>query len=217
VAEKAAEFMGHPLNELNLITIHLGNGASMAAIKKGRSVDTTMGMTPLAGLVMGTRSGDVDPALPFFLTEHLGISVKEIDDLLNKESGLKGICGSNDMREVIEKKDAGDEKAKLALHIYTYRIKKYLGAYFAALESLDAIVFTAGVGENSPFIREQCCQGLHKLGIEIDPESNDKSGEGIREISPLGSEVKVLVVPTDEELEIAQETQKVLEKGDVRK
>ena len=217
VAEKAAEFMGHPLNGLNLITIHLGNGASMAAIKKGRSVDTTMGMTPLAGLVMGTRSGDVDPALPFFLADHLGISVKEIDDLLNKESGLKGICGSNDMREVIEKKDAGDVKAKLALEIYTYRIKKYIGAYFAVLERLDAIVFTAGVGENSPLIRECCCQGLHKLGIEIDPKRNNKTGGGIREISPPGSPVKVLVVPTNEELEIAQETKKVLEKGDAGK
>ncbi|MGD9041347.1 MAG: acetate kinase [Desulfobacteraceae bacterium] len=215
VAEKAAEFMESALNELNLITIHLGNGASMAAIKKGRSVDTTMGMTPLAGLVMGTRSGDVDPALPFFLAEHMGISVKQIDDLLNKESGLKGICGSNDMREVIKKKDAGDAKAKLALDIYTYRIKKYIGAYFAALERLDAIVFTAGVGENSPFIRECCCQGLRKLGIEIDSERNNQPQEGIREISPAGSQVKVLVVPTDEELEIARETKKVLEKGDV--
>ncbi|MGD8228212.1 MAG: acetate kinase [Desulfobacteraceae bacterium] len=214
VAEKAAEFMESALNELNLITIHLGNGASMAAIKKGRSVDTTMGMTPLAGLVMGTRSGDVDPALPFFLAEHMGISVKQIDDLLNKESGLKGICGSNDMREVIKKKDAGDAKAKLALDIYTYRIKKYIGAYFAALERLDAIVFTAGVGENSPFIRECCCQGLRKLGIEIDSERNNQPQEGIREISPAGSQVKVLVVPTDEELEIARETKKVLEKGD---
>jgi len=217
VAEKAAEFMESPLNELNLITIHLGNGASMAAIKKGRSVDTTMGMTPLAGLVMGTRSGDVDPALPFFLAEHLGISVRQIDDLLNKQSGLKGICGSNDVREVIEKKDAGDTKAKLAIDIYTYRIKKYIGAYFAALENLDAIVFTAGVGENSPFIRERCCKGLHKLGIEIDSERNNQTVEGIREISPPGSQVKVLVVPTDEELEIAQETRKLLEKKDVRR
>ena len=217
VAEKAAEYMGRALDELNLITIHLGNGASMAAIKRGRSVDTTMGMTPLAGLVMGTRSGDVDPALPLFLADHLGMSVNDIDDLLNKESGLKGICGSNDMREVIEKKDAGDERAKLALHIYTYRIKKYIGAYFAALESLDAIAFTAGVGENSPFIRERCCQGLHKLGIKIDPERNNRAGEGIWEISPPGSEVKVLVVPTNEELEIAQETKKVLEKGDAGK
>ncbi|MGD9318690.1 MAG: acetate kinase [Desulfobacteraceae bacterium] len=216
VAEKAAEFMGHPLKDLNLITIHLGNGASMAAIKKGRSVDTTMGMTPLAGLVMGTRSGDVDPALPFFLAEHLGISVKEIDDLLNKQSGLKGICGSNDMREVIEKKDEGDVKAKLALDIYTYRIRKYIGAYFAVLERPDAIVFTAGVGENSPFIRERCCQGLHKLGIEIDSERNNQTLEGTREISPPDSPVKVLVVPTNEELEIAEETKTVLEKiGDV--
>ncbi|MBW1867988.1 MAG: acetate kinase, partial [Deltaproteobacteria bacterium] len=129
VAERAAEYLDRPLGELNLITIHLGNGASMAAIKNGKCVDTTMGMTPLAGLVMGTRSGDVDPALPFFLTDQLGMTPKDIDTLLNKESGLKGICGTNDMREVIRKMDAGDDRAKIALDLYTYRIKKYMGAY----------------------------------------------------------------------------------------
>jgi len=211
VAERAAEYMGRPLDELNLITIHLGNGASMAAIKKGRCVDTTMGMTPLAGLVMGTRSGDVDPALPFFLAEHLGMSVKEIDDLLNKESGLRGICGSNDMREVIAKKDSGDERARIALDIYTYRIKKYIGAYFAALESLDAIVFTAGIGENSPHIREHCCRGLNKLGIEIDIDRNNQKETRVREVSSSHSEIKILVVATNEELEIAEETKRVID------
>ncbi len=212
VAERAAEYLVRPLDELNLITIHLGNGASMAALKNGISVDTTMGMTPLAGLVMGTRSGDIDPALTFFLADQLRMSVKEIDDLLNKDSGLKGICGSNDMREVIRKKDAGDDRAEIALKLYCYRIRKYIGAYFAALGSLNAIVFTAGIGENSPYIRERCCQGLHKLGIEIDVEMNNKRSKEIREISLEGSETRILVVPTNEELKIAQETEKVIEK-----
>jgi acetate kinase len=211
VAERTADYMERPLDELNLITIHLGNGASMAALKNGRCVDTTMGMTPLAGLVMGTRSGDVDPALPFFLAEHLGMSVKDIDELLNKDSGLKGICGSNDMREVIEKEEAGDDRARIALELYCYRIKKYIGAYLAALERLDGLVFTAGIGENSPYIRERCCRGLHKLGIDIDLGRNNETGEGIREISSPESEVKILVVPTNEELKIAQETKKVID------
>ena len=211
VAEKAADYLGRSLENLNLITIHLGNGASMAAIKNGRSIDTTMGMTPLAGLVMGTRSGDVDPALPFFLADHLGMSLEDIDSLLNKKSGLKGICGTNDMREVIQKKHAGDGLAKTALDLYTYRIKKYIGAYSAALESLDVIVFTAGIGENSPYIREHSCQGLHLLGIEIDLERNRETGKEIREISSPESKVKVLMIPTNEELKIAQETKKVIE------
>jgi len=211
VSEQAAEYLGRPLAEINLITIHIGNGASMAAIKNGKSVDTTMGMTPLAGLVMGTRSGDVDPALPFFLANHLGMSLKEIDMILNKESGLKGMCGTNDMREVMEKKDAGDEQAKIALEVYTYRIKKFIGAYFAVLGSLDCVIFTAGIGENAPYIRELSCRGLNKLGIEIDLERNNKTGNGIREISSPGSEVKVLVIPTNEELKIARETKKAIE------
>ncbi len=210
VAEKAAEYLGRPLGELNLITIHLGNGASMAAIKNGKCVDTTMGMTPLAGLVMGTRSGDVDPALPFFLSDHLGMSPKEIDALLNKESGLKGICGTNDLREVIEKMHTGDSRAKIAVDLYTYRVKKYIGAYFAALEILDAVVFTAGIGENSPYIRELCSRGLDRLGMEIDLERNKLTGSGISEISSPGSQVKILVIPTNEELKIAQETKKAI-------
>jgi acetate kinase len=168
-------------------------------------------MTPLAGLVMGTRSGDVDPAIPFFLADHLSMSLKDIDNLLNKESGLKGICGTNDMREVIEKRDAGDPRAEAALDLYTYRIKQYIGAYYAALGSLDGIVFTAGIGENSPLIRERCCDGLNELGIEIDTDKNYQDKGGIREISTPKSKVKVLVVPTNEELKIALETQKVIE------
>jgi acetate kinase len=211
VAERAAHYLGRPLTGMNLITIHLGNGASMAAVEKGKSIDTTMGMTPLAGLVMGTRSGDVDPALPFFLADYLEMSLKEIDTLLNKESGLKGMCGDNDMREVIEKKNRGDERAKIALEVYTYRIKKYIGAYYAALSQLDGIVFTAGIGENSPEVRELCCEGLHKLGIVIDAKKNRATDKGERLISTTNSQVKILVIPTNEELMIAQETKKVIE------
>jgi len=211
VSGQAAEYLGRSLTELNLITIHVGNGASMAAIKNGKSVDTTMGMTPLAGLVMGTRSGDIDPALPFFMADHLGMSLQEIDRLLNQESGLKGLCGTNDMREVIEKMEKGDKRAAVALDIYTYRIKKYIGAYFAALEGVDAIIFTAGVGENAPLIREKSCQGLIRLGIEIDTNKNAAPGGSIREISTPNSEVKVLVIQTNEALKIALETKKAIE------
>ena len=211
VAESAAEHLGQPLETLDLITIHLGNGASMAALKNGKSVDTTMGMTPLEGLVMGTRCGDLDPSMPFFLADHFKMSPGEIDAVLNKESGLKGICGSNDMREVIQQMEAGDEQARMAVDVYTYRIKKYIGAYYAALGNLDAIIFTAGIGENASSIRERSCRGLEKLGIEIDPERNNQPGDGIREINPSGSQVKVLIVPTNEELKIAQETKRVIE------
>ena len=211
VAEEAAIFLGRPLSELNMVTIHLGNGASMTAIKKGRSIDTSMGMTPLEGLVMGTRSGDVDPALPFFLADNLNMSLKDIDKLLNKESGLKGLCGTNDMREVEEKASSGDQKAQLALNVYCHRIKKYIGAYFAILGHLDNIVFTAGIGENSPLIRRCCCQDLEKLGIIIDEAKNKERSKEIREISTGSSPVKVLVIPTNEEKKIAMETKRVLE------
>ena len=213
VAQKAADYLSKPLSELNMITIHLGNGASMAALKNGRCVDTTMGMTPLEGLVMGTRCGDIDPALPFFLANHLKMSLKEIDDLINKDSGLKGICGTNDMREVIEKKNAGEPRAKTALEIYCYRIKKYIGAYFAVLENPDCLVFTGGIGENAQEIRALCCQGLAKLGIEIDMKKNKSQGD-LRnktiQINSSDSEVNILVVPTNEELKIALETKELI-------
>jgi len=211
VAERAAIYLDRPLKDLNLITLHLGNGASMAAIKGGKSIDTSMGMTPLAGLVMGSRSGDVDPSLPLLLAGISGMSLKDIDDLLNRESGLKGICGTNDMREVIGRMEAGDGRAEMAIDLYTYRIRKYIGAYFAALQRLDAVIFTAGIGENAPLIRDLCCRGLNRLGIAVDPERNQAGGNGIQEISPAGSEVKVLVIPTDEGLKIALETLRVLE------
>ena len=210
VTEKAAEHLEKPVEDLKIITVHLGNGASMAAVKSGRCVDTTMGMTPLAGLVMGTRCGDIDPALPFFLADHLNMSLQEIDALLNKESGLKGICRMNDMREVLAKREEGDPLADLAVEVYAYRIRKYIGAYFAALGGLDVLVFTAGVGENSPEIRQLCCQDLEGLGLVMDPGRNQKREKGVREINAADSRVKILVVPTNEELKIARETQKIL-------
>ncbi|MEA1969853.1 MAG: acetate kinase [Thermodesulfobacteriota bacterium] len=210
VAEKAARHLTRPLDELNLITVHLGNGGSMAAVENGKCVETTMGMTPLAGLVMGTRCGDIDPAIIFFLANTLKMSIKEIDILFNKESGLKGICKSNDMREIVEKMEAGDELATMAVEMYTHRIKKYIGAYYAVLGTVDAIIFTAGIGENSPLIRELCCRNLEKFGIKIDLNENNNKIEGVTRISAQEGEVSVLVIPTNEELKIAQETEKVL-------
>ena len=210
VAEEAAAFLKRPLADLNLITLHLGNGASMAAIRGGRSVDTTMGLTPLSGLVMGTRSGDVDPSILLFLARSASMSSQSLDDLLNKKSGLQGLCGVNDMREVIQKMDAGDRRAETAMGVYTYRIRQYIGAYMASLGGVDALVFTAGIGENAPPVREGCCRGLQALGIEIDAQKNIEHVDGIREISTADSRVKVLVVPTNEELRIAQETKRVI-------
>jgi len=210
VAGAAAEYLKKPLTKLNLITVHLGNGASMAAVKNGKCVDTTMGLTPLEGLVMGTRSGDIDPALPFFLAANLNMSLKDIDRLLNKESGMKGLCGINDMREVEERAEAGDKRCKTALEVYAYRIKKYIGAYYAALGKLDAVIFTAGVGENSSFIRAHCCSELEELGISIDKQKNKQRRHDIREINISGGKVKILVIPTNEEKRIAQETERII-------
>ena len=211
VAEACAEFLGKPLSELNLITIHLGNGSSMAALKNGKCIDTSMGMTPLEGLVMGTRCGNIDPAIPFFLANHLKMSLKEIDRLLNKDSGLKGICGANDMREVLKKRDAGDNLAQLAVEIYCYRIKKYIGAFFAAIGDLHALVFTGGIGENAPEIRELSCHGLGRLGIKINARKNNNILKLPAEIESRQSEVKIVVIPTNEELKIARETKNILE------
>lgn len=206
VAKQVATHLGIPLEALNAIVFHLGNGASATAIKEGKSVDTSMGFTPLEGLVMGTRSGDLDPAIVFHVAKMAGKSLKEVDDLLNKESGLKGVCGANDMREVMSLAKAGDDLAQLAVDMFTYRIKKYLGAYFAVLGRVDAIAFTAGIGENSPEIRHQSCDTLEQLGLIIDHQRNSSRERGIREIQSDSSRVKILVVPTDEELEIAEQT-----------
>jgi acetate kinase len=206
VAGRAAEYLERPLASLNLITLHLGNGASATAIQAGRSVDTSMGMTPLEGLIMGTRAGDLDPAIPFFLARATGRPPEGVEALLNTESGLKGICGVNDMRTIQRRAAEGDERSQLATEMYAYRIRKYIGAYSAVLGRVDAIVFTAGIGENSPEIRASACRGLSALGIEIDPARNADASREVREIQPDGAALKVLVVPTNEELEIAQET-----------
>jgi len=206
VAKQAALYLNRALDSLNLITLHLGNGASVTAIKKGKSVDTSMGMTPLEGLIMGTRSGDIDPAIIFYLGRKTGFSPDEIEALLNKHSGLKGICGLNDMREIAQLADKGDASARLAIEMYCYRIKKYIGAYSAALGRVDALVFTAGIGENAADIRLRSCTGLSRMGIEVDENKNSLNTSGVREIQSKRSSVSILVVPTDEELEIAEQT-----------
>ena len=205
VSREAAALLGRPLHTLNLITLHLGNGASAAAIEGGRCVDTSMGMTPLEGLVMGTRCGDLDPSIPLYLEREAGMDREAVDALLNRESGLKGICGANDMREVLRRADSGDEDARLALDMYCYRIRKYIGAYYAVLGRVDAVVFTGGVGENAARVRQQCCKGLESLGMLLDEERN-QAGRGAftfhRDDSPVG----LLVIPTNEEQEIARQT-----------
>ena len=206
VAGRAAQLMGRPLELVNLVILHLGNGASATAVERGKSIDTSMGLTPLEGLIMGTRCGDVDPALIFHLARVTGRTNAELEFVLNNESGLKGICGRNDMREIVELARSGDDLATLAIDMVAYRIKKYIGAYYAALGRVDAVVFTAGIGENNPVIREKSCQGLEDLGIVIDPDRNAVRSGDAREIQTGESRVKVLVVPTNEELQIAVET-----------
>ncbi|HWD61603.1 MAG TPA: acetate kinase [Humibacter sp.] len=205
VSAATAQFLQRPVAELKQIVLHLGNGASITAIDGGRSVDTSMGLTPLEGLVMGTRSGDIDPAVLIYLQRKTRISTDDLDDLLNQRSGLLGLSGRGDMRDVIDAADKGDEPARLALEVYLHRIKHYIGAYSFELGRVDDIVFTAGVGENSAVIRARSLAGLEDYGIEIDPDRNDQRG-GIRVISTDASRVTVLVVPTDEELEIARQT-----------
>jgi len=206
VAREAAQHLGRPLTTLNLITLHLGNGASATAIERGKSMDTSMGLTPLEGLIMGTRCGDLDPAVPFYLAGKTGRPYDEIEGVLNRESGLKGICGVNDMREIQSRAFGKDEQAELALEMFCYRVKKYIGAYCAALGTVDAIVFTGGIGENSALVRSRSCEGLSGLGISLDERSNHEVAGGITEIQAGESRVKILVVPTDEEREIAQQT-----------
>ena len=206
VAKAAAQHLQQPLEELNLITCHLGNGASVCAVRDGKSVDTSMGMTPLEGLIMGTRSGDIDPAVIFYLSRKTGKSMDELDALLNKESGMKGVCGVNDMREIEELAAAGNERARLALDMYCYRLKKYIGMYAAVLGHVDALIFTAGVGENSDLVRARACANLFLLGIILDEQKNKKRASGLSEMQAENSSVKILVIPTNEELEIAEQT-----------
>lgn len=206
VANRAAHLLGKQKEDVNLITCHLGNGCSMAAVKKGVCVDTSMGLTPLEGLVMGTRSGDLDPAILFYLAEK-GYSIQDLNALCNKKSGLLGISGrSNDMRNLRELAGAGDKRAQLAIDIFAYRIRKYVGAYTAVLGTVDAVVFTGGIGENGPDIREKVCSGQVQIGIEIDAEKNAGMFRKEGVISADSSRVKVFVIPTDEEVVIAKDT-----------
>jgi len=213
VSLAAARLLGREDDEhFRLITCHLGNGCSMAAVRGGRSVDTSLGLTPLEGLVMGTRSGDIDPAITFHLIREKGMTSDAVDALLNQHSGLLGMAGigSSDMRDILVASDDGNEQAQTALLVYVYRIKKYIGAYAAALEGLDAVVFTAGVGENVPRIRAGACEGLHQFGIKLDRRRNE-AGERI--ISADDSPVTVMVIPTDEERMIARDTLGVVSAG----
>ncbi|MGW2026749.1 acetate kinase [Streptomyces decoyicus] len=206
VSRKTAALLGKDPSEVNVIVLHLGNGASASAVAGGRCVDTSMGLTPLEGLVMGTRSGDIDPAVTFHLKRVAGMSTDEIDVLLNKKSGLIGLCGDNDMREIRRRIDEGDERAALAFDIYIHRLKKYIGAYSAVLGRVDAVAFTAGVGENAAPVREAAVAGLEEMGMAVDASLNAVRSDEPRLISPEYARVAVAVVPTDEELEIAQQT-----------
>lgn len=211
VARQAALYLARPMDELNIITLHLGNGASAAAIRGGECIDTSMGLTPLEGLIMGTRSGDLDPAIIFYLGRECGLDMDELDTLLNKESGLKGICGENDMRTISEAAEQGDRQALLALTMFCYRLKKYIGAYMAALGGVDCIVFTGGIGENSATVRQMSCQGMERIGLSLDEEKNRIRQNKILEIQAADSQVSLLVIPTDEEYEIASQTLHVIQ------
>jgi acetate kinase len=210
VADRAAAVLGRPLSELKLITCHLGNGCSMAAVDMGISVDTTMGFTPLEGLLMGTRCGDMDPQIILFIMAKEGLTLNEAGTLLNKHSGLQGISGvSSDMREIIEEMNNNDRKAGYAFDVFTYRVKKYIGAYAAAMGGVDAVVFTGGIGENSADVRKACCDNLGFLGIEVDDAKNT-SKEKEKNISQDGTRAAVLVIPTNEELVIALDTMDIV-------
>ena len=209
VAQRASEMMGEHMSDLRIITCHLGNGASLTAIKYGKSVDTSMGYTPLEGLIMGTRSGEIDPAIIPFLMEKENMDAQQIDNFLNRRSGILGISGlSSDFRDLEQAANNGDERSQLAIDIFAYKVRKYIGGYVAAMGGVDAIVFTAGLGENSPFMREKICNGLEFLGTRIDPELNKIRGKA-REISVKRARTKIFVVPTNEELVIARDTKRI--------
>jgi acetate kinase len=210
ISRRTAELLKRPSEGLKIISCHLGNGASIAAVKDGKCMDTSMGLTPLEGLMMGTRSGDIDPAVVFYVMKHENLTMGEMDSLLNKHSGLLGVSGiSGDMREIEAGVKNGNERAKVAFDIYEYRIRKYIGAYSVALDGVDAIVFTAGIGENSPFLRQRVCEGLGFLGVTIDAEKNNSKGKEV-DITGEGSKAKVLVIPTNEELVIARDTLEIV-------
>jgi acetate kinase len=208
VSRMAAKMLEKPLNELKLITAHLGNGSSIAAIDKGRVIDTSMGFTPLQGVVMGTRCGDIDPAIiPYILKQYKNDSDTFLNTLMNKRSGLLGISGlSSDMRTIVKAIKSGNKRAKLAFEMLCYSVKKYISAYYGVLNGIDGLVFTAGIGENSPFVREKICSNLHALGIELDLKKNNVISNEERLISSSNSKVKIMVIPTNEELMIARES-----------
>lgn len=212
VSLKAAEFLGLDIGKLKIISCHLGNGASITAIKNGKSIDTSMGLTPLEGLMMGTRCGDIDPAIPIHMQQQLGMSVDEVNSILNKKSGMLGLSHiSNDMREIEEEiLVRNNPKAIIAHDVYCYRIKKYIGAYFAALNGLDVLIFTGGVGERMPILREQVCRDMDSLGIKLNGNENAKFTDDIQILSTPDSKVTVIKIPTNEELMIALETERLL-------
>lgn len=203
VAEQGLKYLNNP--KAKIITIHLGNGCSMAAVKEGICIDTSMGLGPLDGLIMGTRSGNIDASVVFHLVSHLGYDIEQVSNLLNKRSGMLGLTGFSDMRDITQSMNEGNANAKLAYDMYTYRIKKYIGSYTAALGGLDAIIFTAGVGENDAYTRELSCEDMEFFGIKIDADKNNRREPGIREINTSDSKTKVLIIPTNEELEIANQ------------
>ncbi len=206
VAHRAAEMLGKPYEECKIITLHLGNGASMAAIKDGKVIDTSMGFTPLEGLVMGTRSGDIDPAIVFFLMDKLGMNSSEANNYFNKKSGMLGLSGvSNDLRDILEAAGSGNERAKIALDVYYNKVKGYIGNYIAKLNGVDCLVFTAGVGENAIDIRENVCSNLDYLGIKMDVEKNKVRGKEV-DVATADSKVRIFLIPTNEELVIARDT-----------
>lgn len=206
VSHRAAEMLGKPYEECKIITLHLGNGASMAAIEGGKVIDTTMGFTPLEGLVMGTRSGDIDPAIVFFLMEKLGMNAQEANNYFNKKAGMLGLSGvSNDLRDILEAANTGNERAQLSLEVYYNRVKGYIGKYMAELNGCDCLVFTAGVGENGYDVRESICKNLDFFGIKMDVEKNKVRGKEV-DVSAADSKIKILVIPTNEELVIARDT-----------
>lgn len=205
VSQRAAEMMGKDIENVKIVSCHLGNGGSITAVANGQSIDTSMGFTPLEGLMMGTRSGDIDPGAIFYIMKKENLTLHEIDSMLNKHSGLYGIAGASDMRDIEKGIAEADKLSTIAFDIYEYRIRKYIGAYVAAMDGVDAIVFTAGIGENTPSLRTKLCEHLSYLGVEIDPELNKLRGEDL-EISTPESKVKVFVIPTDEEVIIARDT-----------
>lgn len=205
VSQRAAEMMGKDIKDVKIISCHLGNGGSITAVANGQSIDTSMGFTPLEGLMMGTRSGDIDPGAIFYIMKKENLTLHEIDSMLNKHSGLYGIAGVSDMRDIEKGIEEADKLCTTAFELYEYRIRKYIGSYVAAMDGVDAIVFTAGIGENTPSLRTALCDHLSYLGVEIDPELNKLRGQDL-EISTPNSKVKVFVIPTDEELVIARDT-----------